>query len=222
MNRRHFVRSYARDGTMRHEYHTMTVRWSFNGTFVLREADSDYVWWRTAVDHQGRVLVGIPREEYRISVYGADGDLQRVFGRTYQSWPRPPELLARFERMMQAQSQQLPPGSRTEVARHEQDIWGINCLPDGSIWVTTSRGMFEPPAGVFMVWDVFDRDGVFIKQVQARVPGKPGQDLLLMTEHGHAIMVTEFWSSAMAAMGAVGDDNDEAEGMQIICYRIES
>ncbi len=220
MNRRHFVRSYARDGAQRCEYHTHTVHWSFAGAITLSETENDYVWWRTAVDREGRVLVGVPREEYRINVYGAGGALERVFGRAYQSLPRTPDMLARFERMIEAQSRQMPPGTRTEVAKNEQDIWGINCLPDGTTWVTTSRGMFTPPAGVFTVWDVFDRDGAFVQQVQARVPGKPGQDFLLVTEHGYAVMVTGFWSAVMSAMGA-GSDDDDAEAMQIICYRME-
>jgi hypothetical protein len=221
MNRHHFVRSYARDGALRHEYHTLDRRWIFDSSFHFSEAANDYVWWRLAVDHEGRVLIGPEREEYRINVYSPDGRLERVFGRQYVSWPRSAKLLARQESILEAQSAQFPPGSTRETARNEQDIWGIRCLPDGTVWVTTSRGMYDPPAGVFTVWDVFDGDGVFVKQVEARVPGRPGYDMLMITEHGYAVMITSFWDTVVSLMGAGGGD-DEAEAMEIICYRIKN
>lgn len=221
MNRHHFVRSYARDGTLGHEYHTLDRRWTFDSSFHFSEAENDYVWWRLAVDPAGRVLIGPEREQYRISVYSPDGRLERVFGRQYESWPRSAELLARQESILESQAAQFPPGSTREAARNEQDIWGIRCLPDGTVWVTTSRGMYDPPAGVFTVWDVFDHDGVFVKQVEARVPGRPGYDMLMITEHGYAVMITSFWDTVVSLMGAGGGD-DEAEAMEIICYRIKN
>jgi len=219
MNRNHFVRSYRSDGAVGHEYHTKNVRWDFSSSFTMKETDNDYVWWRMAVDREGRVFLGIPREDYEISVYSPDGKLERVFGRAYETWPRSAKIQARFDSMVNAQLRQLPPGTNVDVAKVEQDIWGIQCQPDGTCWVTTSRGMYEPPAGVFTVWDVFDRDGVFVKQVQAKVPGKPGTDLMLVTEHGFAIMITGFWDSVLSVMGATAED-DDAESMQIVCYKI--
>jgi len=123
---------------------------------------------------------------------------------------------------MAAQAQQFPPGSTREVSKLEQDIWGIRSQPDGTIWVSTSRGMYDPPEGVFIVWDVFDQDGVFVRQVEAHVPGRPGSDMLMVTEHGYAVMITSFWDTVVSVMGAGGEDTDEAEAMQIICYRIKS
>lgn len=222
MDRHHFVRSYGRDGQQKTQYHTKDVHWDFDGGFKLSEAENDYVWWRLAVDQAGRVMIAEPREEYRISVYDPDGTPVRVFGREYESLPRSPEMLARYERIMEAQSRQLPPGTATEVARDEQDVWGLDCQADGSVWVTTSRGMYQPPDGAFIAWDVFDPEGVYVRQVVARVPGSPGSDLMLLTEHDRAILVTGFWDSVMSAMGAAGDEVGEAEPMQIVCYRIES
>jgi hypothetical protein len=218
MDRHHFVRSYSRDGERLAEYLTKDVHWNFDASFVLREADSDFIWWRLAVDPQGRVLIGEPREDYEISVYGPDGELERVFGRQYESWRRPPYLMERYEAMMEAQSQQLPPGTGREVAEFEQDLWGINALADGTYWVRTSRGMYDPPEGTFCVWDVFSSEGEFLEQVAANVPGKPGRDLLLMTDHGYAVMITGFWDAVLAVMGA-GQDED-AEPMEIVCYRV--
>jgi hypothetical protein len=218
MDRHHFVRSYDLGGEQLAEYHTKDVHWQFGADFVLREADSDFVWWRLAVDREGRVLIGKPREDYEISVYSRDGELERVFGRRYESWSRPEALMTRYRSMMEAQSQQLPPGTEMEVAEMEQDLWGIHAHGDGTYWVTTSRGMYDPPAGAFCAWDVFSPEGEYVEQVLADVPGTPGTDMLLMTDHGYAVMITGFWDAVLAVMGA--EQGDDAEAMEIVCYRV--
>ncbi|HOX25689.1 MAG TPA: 6-bladed beta-propeller [Candidatus Krumholzibacteria bacterium] len=219
MDRHHYVRSYDQAGARLHEFCAKDVHWVFDSSFTLREAESDFVWWRLAVDGQGRVLIGEPREDYVISVYGRDGKLERVFGREYETFPRPAPLLARYEAMMEAQSAQLPPGTRREVAANEQDIWGIHCHGDGTYWVATSRGMYDPPAGAFTAWDVFSPEGEYLRQVTAAVPGTPGTDFLFMTDHGYAVMVTGFWDAVLSIMGA-GQQDEAAEPMQLVCYRI--
>ncbi|MBD3221414.1 6-bladed beta-propeller [bacterium] len=218
-DRHMFVRSYDLDGTMQQEYVSGDQTWVFDSSFVLRETESDFVWWRLAVDHQGRVVVGEPREDYEISVYAADGTLQRVFGREYETLERTEAIKARFRAMLDAQTGQLPPGTETEVAERAQDIWGIHCHADGSYWVTSSRGMYEPPEGALVMWDVFSPEGEFVRQVHAKVPGQPGTDRLLLTDHGYAVKITGFWDAVLSAMGA-GGQSEEAEPMEIVCYRI--
>lgn len=219
MDRHHFVRSYSRDGQQQAEYVTKDVHWDFGAGFVLRESESDFVWWRLTVAPDGRVLVGEPREDYVVSVYGADGALERTFGREYESWARHAELTARFESMMEAQSRQLPPGTAREVCENEQDICGLHAAADGTFWVLPSRGMYAPPEGVFAVWDVFSGEGEYLRQAAVSAPGKPGTDMLFFTDHGYAVMVTGFWDAVLAVMGA--GQSDEAEPMEIVCYRIK-
>jgi len=218
MDRHHFVRSYDRTGAMLAEYHTKDVHWTFDSSFVMREIESDFVWWRMGVAPDGRVVIGEPRDDYVVSVYAPDGTLERTFSREYDSWKRNEAITERFQKMIEAQSQQLPPGSGREIAEYEQDIWGVHCAADGTYWVTTSRAMYVPPEGTFTAWDVFSPDGEYLKQVVAKVPGKPGTDLLFMTDHGYAVMVTGFWDAVLSVMGAGQDD--EAEPMEIICYRV--
>lgn len=219
MDRYYFVRSYSMDGTMLQEYLGKDQTWTFNAEFTLRESESDFVWWRLAVNNAGQVVVGEPREDYLISVYNQDGTLARSFGREYETMPRTEKLMARYESMLEAQSRQLPPGTGLDVAPNEQDIWGIHCAGDGTTWVTTSRGMYDPPEGVFTAWDVFDAEGTYVREVEAKIPGTPGTDLLMLTDHGYAILVTGFWDAVLSVMGA-GAENEEAEPMEIVCYRI--
>ncbi|MEZ4386158.1 MAG: 6-bladed beta-propeller [Candidatus Krumholzibacteriia bacterium] len=214
-----FVRSYDLASTILHEYFAKDQVWDFSTPFTLSELDADFVWFRMAVDHQGRLVVGEPREDYAVSVYAADGTLERVFGRAYEPLRRDKAIKARFQAIMDAQLRQMPPGTQTEVADMTQTIWGIYCHPDGTYWVTTARGMYTPPQGVLTSWDVFGADGEFLRQVEARVPGKPGVDMLLLTDHGYALEITGFWDAVLSSMGATAQ-NEDAEAMEIICYKV--
>jgi hypothetical protein len=218
-DRHQFVRSYDLDGTMLTEYVTKKDVWKFDQSFVLEETSSDFVWWRLAVDPEGRVVVGEPRQEYEISVYAPDGTLERVFGREYESWQRTDEVKARFQAMLDAQTAQLPPGTGTKVSDFEQDVCGIHCHADGTYWVTSSRQMYTPPEGAFTAWDVYSAEGEFLREVRANIPGRPGTDLLMLTAHGYAVKITGFWDAVLSAMGADGQ-NEEAEAMEIVCYRV--
>lgn len=218
-NRHHFVRSYDTDGNVLHEYIDKDHVWTFNQSFVMRESDTDFVWWRMTVDHDGRLLVNEPREEFEISVYSADGTLERVFGREYETLTRPAAVKERFQAMMEAQSAQIPGDTQVEVEDNSQDVWGIHAHHDGTYWVTTSRGMYEPPAGALIAWEVYSPEGEFLREVRANIPGKPGTDLLMLTDHGYAVKITGFWDAVLSAMGA-GGQNDEAEAMEIVCYRV--
>lgn len=219
LTRHLFVRSYDLDSTMLHEYVAKDQVWKFDGSFTLHETEGDFVWWRLGVDPDGRVVVGIPREDYEVSVFSRDGALELVFGREYEPLQRTEAMTARFQAMLDAQMQQLPPGSENEVAKVEQDIWGIHCHHDGTYWVTTSRGMYDPPAGAFTAWDVFSPAGEYLHEVRVDVPGTPGTDLLMLTEHGYAVMITGFWDAVLSVMGA-GAQSDEAAAMELVCYRV--
>ncbi len=219
LTRHLFVRSYSLDGTMNQEYVAKDQIWKFDGTFTLRETEADFVWWRMAVDARGRVVVGIPRTGYEISVFSPEGTPELVFGREYPPMERTDAMKTRFQAMLDAQMQQLPPGSENELATLAQDIWGIHCHQDGTYWVTSSRGMYDPPDGVFTAWDVFSPEGEYVREVRASLPGTPGTDLLRLTEHGYAVMITGFWDAVLSVMGA-GSQNEDAEAMEIVCYRV--
>lgn len=214
----YFVRSFGSDGVMNHEFFGKDVLMDFNSPYHLEEVNHDFIWWRLAVTPDGRVVAGIPRNSYEITVFAADGTPELVFGREYETFERSDQQLERVQAIMDNQMRQMPPGTTSEIAKVEQDLYGIHCQSDGEYWVTTSRAMYAPPEGVFTQWDVFDAKGQFTRQVQARIPGRPGRDLLMLTEHGYAVKITGFWDAALAAMGAQA--NEDAEAMEVVCYRI--
>jgi len=42
----------------------------------------------------------------------------------------------------------------------------------------------------------------------------------MLTEHGYAVKITGFWDAALSAMGAASDE--DAEAMEIVCYKIKN
>ena len=51
-----------------------------------------------------------------------------------------------------------------QVARYDdlpKDVQALHVAPDGDIWIQNSRGRWDPPAGVFTCYDVFDGEGNF-------------------------------------------------------------
>lgn len=215
-----FVRGYDMEGNKLQTYYERVQRSVFGEGFVLREIEWDNPIRRFAVDGEGQVIMGLAREEYELSVYGPDGELQRVFSRPYESYPRSEMMRSRYDRMLEAQARQMSPDGAREVAANEQDIWNIRCHGDGTYWIQSSRDVFEPPTGTFTAWDVFSAEGEYLRQVTATIPGTPGEDLLFMTDHGQAVQITGFWDAVLSAMGAGSDEDAEGDPMEIICYAI--
>jgi hypothetical protein len=218
--RHYFVRSYGMDAAKKTEFVNADRTWVFNDAFKFTEADNDFVWRRLAVDAKGKVVAAPKPDEYALNIYSADGKLERVIERQYETWTRDDRVRQRYENIMTAQSRQFPPGTTHEIEATEPDVQNIHCAGDGSIWVLTSRAVYTPESGVLAAWDVFSPAGEFVKQVKAQAPGDPASDWLFLTDKGLAIQVTGFWDAALAAMG--GEDTDEASSaMEVVCFRTQ-
>lgn len=216
--RHYFVRSYGLDGKQKAEFHGVDRTWVFNDNFKFLESDNDFVWRRFSVSNTGQVVAAIQPFEYALNVYSADGKLERVIDRQYETWPRNDKVRQRYQRLMEAQSVQFPNRPTPVLETDEPDVQNIRCAADGTIWVLTSRAIYTPEPGVLAAWDVFSASGEFVKQVKAMAPGDSATDWLFLTDEGLAIQVTGFWDAAMAAMGGGDGEGEEAAPMEIICY----
>jgi hypothetical protein len=216
--RHYFVRSYGMDGAQKVEFLGTERTWVFDDSFKFLESDNDFVWRRFGVSPKGQVVAAVQPLEYALNVYSAQGKLERVIERQYESWTRNDKVRQRYQSLMEAQSANFPNKPTPVIEDQEPDVQNIRCAADGTIWVLTSRACYAPEPGMLAAWDVFSPTGEFVKQVKAKGPGDPATDWLFLTDKGLAIQVTGFWDAAMAAMGGASDDAEGA-AMQIICYR---
>jgi hypothetical protein len=176
---------------------------------------------KVTTGQDGRVYLACDRNEYRIHVFAPDGTLERIIERAYEHRPRDPEEAQRLHDAIAGQLQQLPDPEIT-VSQTEPDIAAISFETDGNLWVSTSRGGYEQPEGIFFTWDVFTPDGHFLKQVAAACPGDGDDDYMIWTPQGDAVQVTGFTDAVRSLQGgSVSDDEDDEEAapMEVIFYR---
>ena len=78
-----------------------------------------------------------------------------------------------WTRILTTLRDQQAPQAPVSIEATEPDVEFLRVAPDGHIWILTSRAMWDPPEGVFTVFDVFSPDGHFVEQVQLVVDGDP-------------------------------------------------
>jgi hypothetical protein len=193
---------------------------------VVSERDGDWAgenrWTATA---DGRVVVAPQRDAYLLEFHGPDG-LERTVTRDFTTRQRDEDekeaVRARFARFRRG------PGGRgaelqVEVADTAPAIRGLHAMPDGSVWVLTSRSDRDLPEGVMLRYDVIDREGNFIRQIAVACEGVASRDALFPLGDGDFVLVRNH-ADAVAAMRGVSPsapdaDLDEAAPLEVVGLR---
>jgi hypothetical protein len=218
--------SFDLEGTQLVQYNQFS--WTFDFTrFVLDDTKTmDMAVRRFDVGPDGRVFTAPERDRYAIHVYRPDGTLDRIIERDLSARKRTDEEIAELRELFEMSVRQIPIETTIEIAGTEPQInWFLNGLQvreDGTLWVLTDEGAQDRPAGIMQTYDVFDAQGHFVKRVSAACPGDSQEDMLFFAGEDRVILVTGFLDAvrAMIGGGATGEDEEEPEPMQVICYRI--
>ncbi|MCP4572865.1 MAG: hypothetical protein GY838_10980 [bacterium] len=218
--RTRFAASYDMEGTELARFEEHRRELDFTNFHWVEDEIEQIEFRHTAVGPDNRVYIASERNEYRINVYQQDGTLARVVTRPYEHQPRVQAEVERIESNLERQLAQLPSAKWT-VSKIEPDISALRIGPDGNLWVETSRGGVDQPEGVFYTWDVFDGDGDFLEQVAAHCDGDGLEDMMLW-RGDTAVQITGFMPAirAMQGGGAAVEGDEEAEPMEIICYKV--
>ena len=220
-DRRNFVASFDAEGKVVTEYVSVAKTWELRD-FTLTEELQDAVWGRLDVGADGKVYCGIPRDRYEITVFAPDGRVEHVIERDYEPWRRNERALARMTAQMEGVMRQLPPGADYEVDAQSAALAGLTAREDGSLWVMNSRAMFTAGPGDY-TYDVFDREGEFVRQVTLHADGRADEDALIFAGEGRAFRITGFWDALTSVLGGAGsgsEEDEESAPMEVICYRI--
>ncbi len=208
------------DGKEMAKYHSETRTIDFASPVI-----DDTVWdtfdrrWTIGVD--GRVYACTHFADYRVQVWNPDGTTDRVIEREYTHLKRTPEEKKMMEDIFGAFTRQIP-NATVKISEINKDIDTIFSREDGTLWVLTSQGTHNLPAKTAGTFDVFDREGRFVRQVTLQVPGDPLTDAYYFVGDRFYV-VTDLLQAAIALQAggqsvAIGDQ--EPEPMSVICYQL--
>jgi hypothetical protein len=181
---------------------------------------------RWAAFGDGRTAAAAGFDGYEINMYAADGSLDRVIHREYPAHTRTKDekdfVLDVFER---STAQQIPlPNKKFEISETHAPVGSMRSRADGSLWVQSSRGQFGISDGTLGVYDVFDAKGRFAQQIAVIADADPINDLVAFVGD-YLLVITDFLPSIVALQGGTAaeeDEDEEAEPMQVICYRLDA
>jgi len=217
-----FLRRYEHDGTPGHDFCTKESAFDA-ANFVFDELKFDFIWNRFAVTAEGLVCFAPHRNAYEIHACRADGTPVFVATRDYESLQRDDEARTQarltHEALGSHYGRQLM-GVTVEDA--EPDIVSLWPSPDGTLWVRTSRGDRERPAGVLTTVDVLDGRGQLIAQRQLVCPGDPERDGIHFLPGDRVVVVR---GAAEAGRREVGSTTAESMGgdaaeLEVVCYGV--
>jgi hypothetical protein len=222
--RTYFVGGFDREGSPGVRYHEVQKEIDFrDGT--MREVDLEFIWNRLAVDGDGRVAIGIPREDYEITLYRRDGSIDRVIRRQYESLRRDAATSALYTAWIEGIASSVSNQTEAEACAYNPDIQGLRFDEDGNLWSLPGRAVYDAADGVLAEYDVFDRKGEYTRRIQIIADGNPDQDILLFPGNGLVYRVTGYRSAFLTVTsngGFVAPDSENAEPMRIVCYRVAS
>ncbi len=223
--RDHFIRSYDADGTLKLSFLNDPKKYEFAHLDIV-EAEQYFPQFRKWIlGEDGRVYVAAYREQYRIDVYDEAGSLVRVIEREFEHWQRTDDEKALVDGILEAQLSRVPFPVERSVSEIDEDINSMRLDPDGNLWVLSSRGFHAPPEGMIVVYDVFDPNGVFIKQVQLPIAGDGTKDGIMFASADRMVLVKGFIDAQISLQtqgaGPSLSEDEEPAPMEVICYAVK-
>lgn len=215
-----YLATYAPDGAALAEVVTKDLETEMAATRIS-EADEDFANARWTVGPDGLVYVAPARNGYRIDVHAPDGSLIRSFGRAYQPVQRTAAEKEQVKDTLQPWRRNGRESLQFDILDTEPDILRLHVLSGGEVWVLTSRGVRERRPGEMAVYDVFDPQGRFVRQVGLACAGDPRSDALFPVAADRWVLVrghAEALRSLFGMMGGGGETPSDVL-LEIVSYR---
>jgi hypothetical protein len=195
-----------------------------NAKIAEKEWDSFNNRWTASSD--GRAFSCLTFGAYEITVWNAEGKIDRVIHRDYSDHVRSEDETQRILDIYKGFTRRIPiPGIKYEIEDNFNQVQQINARDDGTLWVQTSRGANGLDEGTIGIFDVFDKKGKFTRQVTLKGEGDPLNDGYFFVKD-RLFVVTDFLGALMALQGGAAEEaeeeeEDEVELMQIISYKLD-
>jgi hypothetical protein len=156
-----------------------------------------------------------------LRLYRPDGTVDRIIERPeYAAVKRTGAEKERFQNMYDAFTR-WNRGSTFRVSDHHQTVGQIFFRDDGTLWVQSSAHRWRAPEGVFTSFDVYDREGRWVQQVDLVADADAVEDGLFFAGN-RAYVVTDLFNAVMSSMGVDADEDlPEAEPVTVISFEFD-
>jgi hypothetical protein len=162
-------------------------------------------------------------QDYEILAWDREGNEKRVIRREYEHYVRTDEQQQEWHDIFDGFLQNQLPQYEIKISKYDPDITQLYPREDGTLWVLTSHGSRGRPDGSIGVFDVFDAEGRFWKQVTLMGEGDPVSDGYYFLGD-RIFVVTDQLEANLASRGGRpnqdGEDLEDAEPIAVICYRL--
>ncbi|MBD3221131.1 hypothetical protein GF314_07780 [bacterium] len=208
-------------------YHEAGFTWDFRDFHFSEHEHIEWAARRMALGPDGRVYSATERDTYAITVFAPDGTVERVIEREYEPYRRSDREYDAVHALYASMLRQLPFEVEMTIADTEPAIGWIGptlrVSDDGALWVLSSRGQRPATDGIMAVYDVFDADGRFRRQVAVVCEADGTEDALFLDGGGErAVVVKGFMAAARAMFGAEVDTGAEPAPIEVIGYGVEA
>ncbi|MBN2172434.1 MAG: hypothetical protein JW819_14040 [Candidatus Krumholzibacteriota bacterium] len=222
-----FLARFDRDGAETVRYLEQRADYDFTDFTFSERVHTPSFWWGFTVGPDGRVYAAADRDRYAVSVFRADGALERVIERECRLRRRPADEIAAMRATYESALSNAGIPVTIEVSEADPAIsfWQRPLRIDaaGRLWVLADGGLRDQPAGIFATWDVFDAEGHFAEQVSVACAGDPASDALFWMTEDRVVLVTGYTGALAAQFGrgsAVDADAEEATPQAVICFTV--
>jgi hypothetical protein len=218
-----YIAGYDENGVEQARYIGFDVHWDF-ANLVFKEREQYFVvFGKWDLMSDGRVIAVPDFYDYKFNVYAADGTVERTVTREFEPYQREDIDRTLMETIMEGASSQFPFPIETEIEDVETPIGNLIAHAGGETWVLPARGSRHQPEGVLATWDVFDPDGNFARQVRIRCPGNGRKDGVYFVGDDRLLVVHGLVDALGAQFGGgAGEEaEEEAQPIEVVCYRID-
>ncbi len=178
----------------------------------------------SALGPDGRVYTPSDRENYVVSVFQADGTLDRIIERPgFETWTRTKQDTRRITTLFESWAGANPDTwPRFDLKKTERAINTLHIDGQGRLWVQHSRSNRGLPADNFLSLDLYDAKGHWQREVRLACEGNPVSDGVRFLRDGRLLLIKGFVVARLACLGSgtptLGED--ETEVIEIVCYQI--
>jgi hypothetical protein len=191
--------------------------------FALDEASMDFVWTRVAVGPDGRVYAAPDRTVYAVNVWSPQGELERVITCRQEASPRDEEGMKIARSIHEAIGAYYPvPPRRITLEDTDPAVTGLWVDREGRMWVQHGRSEADAPDGAWLALDVFGADGKLQRRVGLPGDHDPREDALMLLGDGRYLVVKGSLSAWLSQQAVAQDGADDADPLEVICYRLEN